>query len=228
MKSTNNIITPRAVVIGLILVVLNAYWIGIASELWGYLFTLVHPCSNAIFTLVLLIVFNYICRRFSNRHSLSAAELLIIYIMVTMVSTISGHTMMDYLVGALSHPFWHASPENEWQRLFWQYIPQWFSVSDREILKGYFFGESTFHAVKHLKAWAIPVVMWSAFIFFLYTSLLCISSVSEKAVGRKREAKLPNRTTAHRYGDGPEVLQFKADVGRICRLRFRPHNKRIP
>ena len=191
MNSTNNIITPRAVVIGLVLVVLNAYWIGIASELWGYLFTLVHPCSNAIFTLVLLIVFNYTCRKFSKKIPLSAAELLIIYIMVTMVSTISGHTMMDYLVGALSHPFWHASPENEWQRLFWQYIPQWFSVSDKEILKGYFYGESTFHTVKHLKAWAIPILMWSAFIFFLYTSLLCISSVLRKQWDEKEKLSYP-------------------------------------
>ena len=191
MSSTKNNITRRAVVIGLILVVINAYWIGIASELWGYLFTLVHPCSNAIFTLTLLIVFNSTFGRFSNKISFSSTELLIIYIMVTMVSTISGHTMMDYLLGTLSHPFWHASPENEWQRLFWQYIPPWFTVSEREILRGYFYGESTFHTIQHLKAWTIPILMWSAFVFFLYFSLLCISSVLRKQWDEKEKLSYP-------------------------------------
>jgi len=40
--------------------------------------------------------------------------MLVIYVMVAMLSTISGHKMMGYLMGALAHPFWFATPENEW------------------------------------------------------------------------------------------------------------------
>ena len=59
--------------------------------------------------------------------------------------------------------------------LIGRYIPSWFTVSNTEILEGYFHGESTFHTVRHIKAWFIPISMWSSFIFFLYFSLLCIS-----------------------------------------------------
>ncbi|MBC8458099.1 MAG: hypothetical protein H8D67_08910, partial [Deltaproteobacteria bacterium] len=180
LKSSSNNISRRAILIGLILVIVNAYWVGIASELWYSMFTLVNPFSNAIFTLAVLIALGFALGKISRRLSLSSAELLVIYVMVTMVSTISGATTMASLLGTLTQPFWFASPENEWQSLFWRYIPSWFTVSDAEILKGYFYGESTFHTVKHLRAWAIPILTWSFFTFFLYSSLLCINSILRK------------------------------------------------
>jgi len=178
--SNSNNITLKAILIGLILVVVNAYWVGLSSEQWYCMFTLVNPFSNAIFTLIVLIALGFPLRRISKRLSLSSAELVVIYVMVTMVSTISGHTTMTPLLAALTQPYWFASPENEWQSLFWRHIPSWFTVSDTKILEGYFYGESTFHTIKHLRAWLIPILTWSSFIFFLYLSLLCINSILRK------------------------------------------------
>jgi len=180
-KTSNpNNITLRAILIGLVLVVVNAYWVGIASELWYCMFTLVNPFSNAIFTLTFLIALGYALGKISKKLSLSPAELLVIYVMVTMVSTISGATTMTPLLGALTQPFWFASPENEWRSLFWRHIPSWFTVTDTKILEGYFHGESTFHTIRHLKAWFIPILTWSLFTFLLYFSLLCINSILRK------------------------------------------------
>jgi hypothetical protein len=100
--------------------------------------------------------------------------------MVTMVSTISGHTTLTPLMAALTQPFWFASPENEWQSLFWQHIPSWLTVADTDILEGYFNGQSSLHIMRHIKAWLVPVLVWSCFIFFLYFSLLCIISILRK------------------------------------------------
>jgi len=185
MTSTDNISNPndislRAILIGLVLVVANVYWVAIASELWYCMFTLVNPFSNAIFTLTFLILLGFALGRISKRLSLSSAELLVIYVMVTMGSTVSGATTMTPLLGTLTQPFWFASPENEWQRLFWRYIPSWFTTSDTKILEGYFHGESTFHTATHIKSWLIPVLTWSFFIFSLYFSLLCINSILRK------------------------------------------------
>jgi len=179
-NSIQNKISLKAIIIGIILVIVNAYWVGIASELWYSVFTLVNPFSNAIFTLLVLIIISFLVGKISKRLSLSSAELLIIYVMVTTVSTISGHAMMAIMMGTLGHPFWFASPENEWANLFLQYIPSWFTVSDKEILRDYFYGESTIYTTEYIKAWAIPVLAWSSFVFFLYFSLLCISSIVRK------------------------------------------------
>lgn len=176
----SNEITLRAILIGLVLVVINAYWVAIASELWYCMFTLVNPFSNAIFTITVLSVFGFAVSKVSKRLALSSAELLVIYAMVTMVSTISGATTMTPLLGTLTQPYWFASPENEWQNLFWRYIPSWITVSDTKILEGYFNGETTIHTMARMRAWLIPVLTWSSFIFFLYFSLLCISSILRK------------------------------------------------
>lgn len=175
--SKANSVGLRAILIGLFLVIANVYWVGIASEMWYCMFTLVNPFSNAVFTLTMLIVFGFILGKVSRRFSLSPAELLTIYSMVTIASTISGATTMTPLLGALTQPYWFASPENEWQNLFWQHIPRWLTVSDTDMLKGYFQGETTFHTMGHIRAWLTPVLIWSSFIFFIYFSLLCITSI---------------------------------------------------
>ena len=118
-----DVITKKALIVGLILVVVNAYWVGIASELWYAVYTLVSPFSNAVFTLFVLLGLNVFLRKGAPRLAFTPAELLLIYIMVTMVSTISGHAMMAILMGTLAHPFWFASPENEWAQLFLHHIP---------------------------------------------------------------------------------------------------------
>jgi hypothetical protein len=173
-------VSLRAIIIGLLLVIINSYWVAIASEQWYCLFTLINPFSNAVFSLLILIIFSFLLGKISNRLAFSTQELLVVYIMVTMVSTISGHTTMTPLLATLTHPFWFASPENEWQNLFWRYIPSWFVVSNIDILKGYFNGASTIHTIENLKAWIIPVITWSSFIFFAYFSLLCVVSVVRK------------------------------------------------
>ncbi len=175
-----NLVSKKAILVGLFLVVINAYWVGIASELWYAVYTLVSPFSNAIFTLAVLLGINLVLRRISLRLAFTPAELLLMYVMVTMVSTISGHAMMAILMGALAQPFWFASPENEWQQLFWRYIPSWLTVHDTELLRGYFEGESSIYLPEHLRAWLVPVMVWSGFILALYGSLLCIGLILRK------------------------------------------------
>jgi hypothetical protein len=136
-KRTPEVVTQKAIIAGLILVVVNAYWVGIASELWYAVYTLVSPFSNAIFTRAVLIAFNIFLTRFVRPLAFTAGELLLIYIMVTMVSTISGHAMMAILMGTLAHPYWFATPENEWAQLFWRHIPSWITVSNTESLRCY-------------------------------------------------------------------------------------------
>jgi len=95
--------------------------------------------------------------------------------MVVMTSTISGHTMMSFLIGGLTHSSWFATPENEWEELFIHYIPKWIAVSDRSVLKGYFEGESTFYLSQNIRAWLAPALAWSLFVTILWFVMICIN-----------------------------------------------------
>ena len=100
-------VTPRTILIGAILVIWNAYWLAYAAELIQpqFLLNFVSLFFNAIFTLFILIACNSPIKRFSPHNALTTQEILVIYIMVVMVSTIGGHTMMTFLIGTLAS-FW--------------------------------------------------------------------------------------------------------------------------
>ena len=89
-----------------------------------------HPTTaplffNVIFLLLLLILLNRLLTRFAPRVALSRADLLTLYVMLSIASAISGHNQLIGLAPILGYPFWFATPENEWVTLFFSYIPRW-------------------------------------------------------------------------------------------------------
>ena len=108
-----------------------------------------HPTTaplffNVIFLLLLLILLNRLLTRFTPRVVLSRAELLTLYVMLSIASAISGHNQLIGLAPILGYPFWFATPENEWVTLFFSHIPRWLAVSDKSVLRGDYQGESSF------------------------------------------------------------------------------------
>ena len=124
---------------------------------------------NAVFNLFFLILINLPLRKFLPNFAFSRTELLTIYVMLVMLSTVCGYTMMSFVIGGLTHPFWFATPENEYAQLFHGYIPSWFTVSDKRVLRGFFEGGENFHTVEYFNAWLIPVLVWTGIIFAIFS-----------------------------------------------------------
>ncbi|HIE29339.1 TPA: hypothetical protein EYP66_18875 [Candidatus Poribacteria bacterium] len=184
-KYQDKLITGRIrwhiIIIGLLLLVANSYWVLMGSEVWhSTQLTIASLFFNAVFTLLLLVIINLAIQRIAPRFALSQADLFTIYTMIVMLSTISGHTMMGYLLPGIEHPFRFASPENEWEQLFGSYLPKWLTVHDRDALAGYFQGESSLYIGSHLRAWLPPVLSWSLFIIVLWTVLMLLNVVLRK------------------------------------------------
>lgn len=180
------------IAIGLILLVANSYWVLMASEVWhSTQLTIASLFFNAVFTLLLLVIFNIVLKKIAPQIALSQAEQLMIYTMIVMLSTISGHPMMGYLLPAIEHVFWFATPENEWEQLFADYLPKWLTVHDKDVLRGYFQGESSLYIDKHLHTWLPPVISWSLFIIALWLVLLFTSVVLRKQWMEKEKLSYP-------------------------------------
>jgi len=175
-KTASEHIRWYVIAIGLLLLLVNTYWILMASEVWhSTQLTIASLFFNAVFTLLVLVVINLAVQRLLPQYALSQADLLMIYVMIVMLSTISGHPMMGYLLPAIEHPFWFATQENEWDQLFGPHLPTWLVVHDRDALEGYFEGDSSIYMMKNLKAWVWPVLSWSAFIIVLWMVLMLMS-----------------------------------------------------
>ncbi len=168
----------RSIAVGLLLIPINCYWITYI-ELVQYSAqpTIVSLIFTVVFNLLVLIGFNQIFKRFLPRLVLSQGELLVIYVMLSVASATAGHSMMEILVSTLGHAFWFATPENDWKDLFWRYIPSWLAVTDKNVLSGYYEGDSTLHTKQHLLGWLTPVMNWFAFLFVMLFVMVCITVI---------------------------------------------------
>lgn len=173
--------TFKALLIGLILIPINAYWINYTEMIWWAQFpTTMSLFFNVIFCLFILIGFNALVKRHLPRLVLGQGELLTIYAMLCMSSAVASHDQVQVLAPMIDHAFWYDSPENEWRELFWQYLPSWLTVRDKEILSGFYKGESSFHQIPIIKAWLKPILYWSAFIFALLFVMICLNVLIRK------------------------------------------------
>ena len=158
---------------GLLLISLNSFWVMVGTEVWhSTQLTIASLFFNAVFTLFLLVLANQFLKKFSPSFSFSSADLQTLYVMVVMITTISGHTMMGYLIPVLAHTFMFTSAENEWMELFGHYIPDWLAIKERPILFGFYNGDSTFYRQRTLQRWMAPVLTWSSFVISLWLVLM--------------------------------------------------------
>lgn len=184
--------TLRAILIALVIIPLNNYWI-FTTEIVRYAG---HPTTislfyNAIFILLLLVGFNCILRRIAPRWVFSQGELLTIYIMINIASALAGHDMIQVLVPGIAHPFKFATPENKWATMFLGYIPKWLSVRDKDVLNGYYQGASSLYQANVLRAWAMPVLMWTLFICVLLFVMLCMTVLLRKQWTEREKLTYP-------------------------------------
>src|SRR2546425_1038825 len=112
-------ITRRAILLGLLLIPLNVYWVGMTECIWhGLHFTCLSLAMNVVFFLLLLMAGNALVARRWPARSLSQAELLTVFAMLAISSAICGHDKITILMGVIGHAARVATPENHWGQLF--------------------------------------------------------------------------------------------------------------
>ncbi len=166
----------RPLLVGLPLVVLDAFWVVQAEKVGlGPYFTTISLFANVFFLLTVLVGINVLLRRFAPRAALSQAELIIVYTMLAVGAALCGHDMIPSLVMMMGHVAWFSNGANGWQDRFGQYLPAHLTVSDRDALKGYYEGHASLYAPEVLQAWAGPVLWWGAFIVVLFWCMMCLN-----------------------------------------------------
>ena len=174
-------LTMRSVLLALILIPFNSYWILNMSYVWdSNRPTSLSLLFNVIFVLLVLMAANAFLRRWTPRRAFSQTELLTIYAILCQGSAFAGRDMVQVLIPLMSNGFWLATPENEWVELFHRYLPDWLTVGDRDILRGFYEGDSTLYRSSHIRAWLTPVLVWAGFGVVLGTTMLCLNVILRK------------------------------------------------
>ena len=96
-------VTFRAITLGLLLIPVNTYFI-MANHLkfWSTLPTTMSLIYNVIITLMVLIPFNLLLKRFLPKFAFRQGELLTVFAMLSLSSAIAGHDMMQTVIPTIS------------------------------------------------------------------------------------------------------------------------------
>jgi hypothetical protein len=174
-------VTTRAVLLGLVLIPVNVYWV-IQSEMRWYLILTLNPLfvTPVIFLLVLLGL-NAVLRAARPAWAFTAGELLVVYVMLTVSCTVATHDFAINLIGALSYGVPNATPENRWADAILPYIPQWAIVRDAHALQAFMDGGFSLYSREMLLPWLVPLAVWMGFMLVLFGTMLCLNTLVRKA-----------------------------------------------
>jgi uncharacterized membrane protein YhaH (DUF805 family) len=167
------------IAVGLPLIVLNGGWIAHSEMKTGVTeITIQTLFMGVTFILFVVTLVNLLVRRFAGpRAAMSQPELMTLYAMLSMSSVVAGIGNLGFFTPFLTNAFWFGTTGNRWPD-FWPLLPAWaVGPRDREILKGYYEGHSSFFRPDVLAAWATPLVVWGVFFFVLLATLLCLSAI---------------------------------------------------
>lgn len=185
-------VTFRSILIGLLLIPLNCYWIMEVEGIWHS----GHPTAmsimwNVVFNIFCLVLINMGIKKVAPRWALTQAELIVIYVMLSIASALAGHDTLQLGLPAMTHAFWFATEENHWAELFHPYLPKWLTVSEQTIIKPYYEGSSTLYTPERIMAWIGPVIWWTVFILALGVVMLCINVIIRKQWTENEKLSFP-------------------------------------
>lgn len=169
-------VISRSLLLGFLLVPVNVYWMLYMEVVWnqGYA-TLLSLYFNVLFTLLALVLINAFLRRLWPGRALRQQELLVVFVMLNIGTSLA--IFLEYLVPVMVYPYRFATPENQWERLIWPYLPSWLTVSDPTAVKLYYEGHAVLETWAHLRPWLKPLLLWSGFTLLVVWVMVCLNAL---------------------------------------------------
>ena len=125
---------------------------------------------------ILILIVNVTLKSINPKFALTTQELVTIWCIMIAAAGIPSTGMMRYALGPMVGYKYFATPENEWETLFHQYIPQWRVVRDEGAIKSFYEGISTGESVPW-NAWLTPLLAWTGYVLVLYFVMICLSTL---------------------------------------------------
>jgi hypothetical protein len=180
-------LTLRAIVLGILFTALTDLWIHWAElVLGGRGHTALANTSipvGAFNVLLLLVVANIFLKKVLKPLAFAPAELLVIYVMMTVSTVVSSSGGIHFVVPTITAAFYYANDSNGWAGLFHQYIPDWIAQKNRDALTGFYVG----NAPVPWSVWVTPFLTWLAFLTIFTFATLCIVAILRRQwVDRER------------------------------------------
>ena len=122
---------------------------------------------------VLVVLVNPFLKLLFGRNALSAAELMLIYIMMIVASAIPTWGLVTNMFHILTRPFYYATPENAWAEIIQPHIATWVAPHEFEVADWFYNGLPAGETLPW-RAWVMPLFWWVALMVTVYFVMICL------------------------------------------------------
>src|SRR5947209_473632 len=176
--SKQGAITPRAVILALVLLPLNAWWLTqIEYVRYSDNATTSALFFNATTLLLLLLALNAGLARLRPRWVFGPGELATIYLVVAVGTNLAGHDQLQILFTTLTYVVRRSITDAGWEQRLLPHVPRPLIVADRQAVEDLYFGNSSLYRTDHLRAWAEPLGWWTLFVLLVVWVMLCMAAL---------------------------------------------------
>lgn len=137
------------------------------------------PVGPFFILTILILGINVALRKINPKYALSPQELITIWCIMLAPAGIPSTGMMRYALGPLVAYKYFATPENEWESLFHQYIPEWRVVRNDNAIKLFYEGVSHDEPIPW-GAWLTPLAAWTVYVLVIYFVVTCLAALLRK------------------------------------------------
>lgn len=185
-------ITWRSIILGALLIPPNAYWVMMVEAIYhrGHPSVMALPW-NVLFNVLALVIINQFLKRFLPRFAFTQPELVTVYVMLWVVTMLAGHDSLQLGIPAMAFTAHFADDSNRWYDLFVVKLPEFLTVNDKEVIKGFFTGYDTFYRWDYVRAWIGPVLWWTSFIVTLGAVTICANILLRKQWAENERLSFP-------------------------------------
>ncbi|MBI3910185.1 MAG: hypothetical protein HY320_04545 [Armatimonadetes bacterium] len=180
-------LTWRSLVLSLVLTVLCGWWVRQAEiVVLSTQITESVPAIPGLAALILLLGVNVVLRRWGRLRPLTRGELLIVFLFVTISTTVLGCGIQRFFLALITAPFYFEQGGISAVR---KYLPGWLVPNDPLIIKQLYEGSPG--GVVPWKAWLVPALAWLGFFLALWWAMYCLMALVYRAWSEEERLPFP-------------------------------------
>jgi len=177
-RTRQEIVTPRAVCVGLLMVVFLIWMAQILSIKYRAMDVGASaPPPGTTDLLFFYVLFAApLLTRLNPRLALSRGELLLVYTMMLVAGPITHPFCIGFLIPHTVSPYHYDTNEPRWA-VFQPFLSTWLGPDSEAAVKGFFRGTG---GVVPWQAWLAPMLAWSSLLIVLFFVMLCVNVVMRR------------------------------------------------
>ena len=182
-------LTWRSLLLAVVFCVIASYWIEWSEVVTFFCqVTEAVPAVPAVAFLIVLVLVNPLLKRLWHRLALDRREVLMIYVFLTVATSMAGCGIARFFINTIPVPFYFDTPENNFAE-YHKYIPDWMVPHDTETIRLLYEASDT--GAIPWRPWLVPLAAWGLFFLALWVTMMAMLVIMRRQWSEREKLTYP-------------------------------------